>query len=96
MKLSQIHADHWSVITKVPSWPLLAPSSFIVGNVVVLFLWLIDKITLPAAGIIIYFIIQGLLEISRNIVLKNIDTNNKAVVMVSEIYEKDNAKIELL
>jgi len=98
MKLSQQFAGNLSVIKKVLWWSLLTlPSAFIIGNVVALFLWSIDKVTavrlshpqiiwfLPVAGIVIYFIIRAFRETSSNIVFQNIHAKNNGITEKSSL-----------
>lgn len=98
MKLTQQFTGNWSVIKKVFRWSLLTlPSSFVIGNVIALLLWAIDKVTLvrllhpqiiwflPVAGIAIYFLIRAFRETSSNIVLQNIHDASNGVTERSSL-----------
>lgn len=80
MKLYQPQTGNWSVLTKILRWSLLAlPSSFVISKVVVPFLSLIGKVILPAASVVLHFIIASFRETSSDIVLKKIQITHKAV-----------------
>lgn len=84
--------SNWPVVKKVLWWSLLTiPSAFIIGNVIALLLWSIDRVTffrilhpqiiwlLPLAGTAIYFIIKACRDTSSNIVLQNIHESDNGV-----------------
>jgi H+/Cl- antiporter ClcA len=96
--LSKEYKKKWVIIKRILLWCALTfPSSFIIGNIVGLFFWSIDRVTsvrlthqyivwfLPVAGVAIYFIIRGFRETSNNIVLQNIHSPSNGVSESSSV-----------